>query len=287
MNMFTEDVADVTHITRLSDVEFDLLRDLIYQQFGISLSDEKRSLVSGRLNKVLRQQGFDSFTDYYSYLTQDRSGEALETLINRISTNHTFFWREADHFEYFLDQALPQVHARLESQKNKILRIWCCGCSSGEEPYTLAMLTLEHFGLTGSSWDIGILATDISSHVLDKARQGTYSEESLAPLPSKLRSKYIKMNKSGEFEVSERAKNMVLFRRFNLMGKVWPFRGRFSIIFCRNVMIYFDRPTRDTLTDQFSLFTEEQGYLFIGHSESLGRSNRIYRYVKPAIYQKI
>ncbi|MCX6640563.1 MAG: protein-glutamate O-methyltransferase CheR [bacterium] len=282
-----QELSTITTLTPLTDEEFDLLRNLIYNQFGITLSAEKRSLVVGRLNKVLRQQGFDNFKSYYQYVTTDSTGQALETLINRVSTNHTFFWREADHFELFKEQALLQVTAQLKAQNRKDLRIWCCGCSSGEEPYTLAMLSLEYLGLSNSSWDLGILATDISSRVLDRAKEGIYSEKSLENLPSHLRMKYFKKTNSGDWGVIDRVKQLILFRRMNLMRKVWPFKGKFSIIFCRNVMIYFDRPTRDDLVEQFNQFLENNGYLFIGHSESLGRTNQRFRYLKPAVYQKV
>lgn len=273
-------------LVELSDREFHLLSSLIYEKAGITLGDNKRSLMVGRLNKVLHQGGFESFSQYYEHVVADTSGQALNTLIEKISTNHTYFWRENDHFEWFLKTVLPEIAGRLKQGGSRDLRIWCAGCSTGEEPYTLAMLLHEFFGREIGSWETGILATDISDRVLIRCREGLYPAENVSKLPAGMKQNYFEKVDADTLKVSERVKKLVLFRKLNLMREDFPFRGKFSSIFCRNVMIYFDRPTREALVNRFYRFTEPGGYLFIGHSESLGRSNCPFRYIRPAVYRK-
>ncbi|HKK01959.1 MAG TPA: protein-glutamate O-methyltransferase CheR [Desulfuromonadales bacterium] len=270
----------------ISDQEFEALRTLIYQRFGINLTEQKRSLLVGRLQKLLRTKGFRTFQDYYAFLQKDASGQALSELINLISTNYTYFNREKDHFDYFYQTALPAVVTRLKQQNRKDLRVWCAGCSTGEEPYTLLMLMAEFLGSDYRNWDAGILATDISERVLSIARNGVYPEERVRQVPEQLRHKYFSKRQDGQFEVRSDLRREATFRRFNLMNNQFPFKKPFQIIFCRNVMIYFDQPTRDALVHRFHQSTEPGGYLFIGHSETLGRNHDLYNYLIPAAYQK-
>ncbi|MFQ5769866.1 MAG: CheR family methyltransferase [bacterium] len=276
----------LSETTPLSDYEYKLISGLIYEKFGINLSEQKKSLIVGRLQKVLRENGCSSFRNYYNYVTSDATGQALDMLINRISTNHTFFYRENDHFEFLLETVLPAIRSLLKQSGRTDLRIWCAGCSSGEEAYTLAIIVLEFFGRELSFWDTGILATDISKRVLEKAMAGIYSDENTSHIPSGLKHKYFKRQADGSWMVQDRVKEMILFRRFNLTRDDFPFKGQFQVIFCRNVMIYFDITTRNKLVNQFFCFTEPGGYLFVGHSESLGRRDCPYCYVKPSIYRK-
>ncbi|MBE9486424.1 MAG: protein-glutamate O-methyltransferase CheR [Chloroflexi bacterium] len=270
----------------ISDKEFGQLRDLIQKRFGINLTDQKRSLLVGRLQKLMRRLNLGTFSQYYQYLTDDKTEAALGELVDLISTNHTYFNREKDHFDYFYETALPAIAAKLQQENRKDLRIWCAGCSTGEEPYTLLMLMMEYFGSEYSSWDAGILATDISDRALTIARRGTYSTDRVMQLPENLRRKYFVPAGDGEMAVNDKIKREVTFRRFNLMNTGFPFKKPFQMIFCRNVMIYFDQPTRDALVGRYHQFTEPGGYLFIGHSETLGRSQTRYKYLKPALYQK-
>ncbi len=270
----------------ISDQEFGQLRDLIQTRFGINLTDQKRSLLVGRLQKLMRQRQLLSFSAYYDYLKNDKTEAALAELVDLVSTNHTYFNREADHFAYFSQTALPQVMEKLKRENRKDLRIWCAGCSSGEEPYTLLMLMMEYLGQDYPSWDAGILATDISDKALTAARRGTYETNRVLQLPEKLRNKYFTPAGPGEMAVIDKVKQEATFRRFNLMNTSFPFRKPFQMIFCRNVMIYFDQPTRDALINRYHQCTEPGGYLFIGHSETLGRNQTLYRYLKPALYQK-
>ena len=271
----------------ISDGEFDALRGLVYDRFGINLTAEKRTLLVGRLQRVLRRRGYATFREYYESLLKDRNGEALAELAARISTNHTFFWREKDHFEFFLETVLPQTVARARQAGSRDVRVWCAGCSSGEEAYTLVMLMLEYFKDSYREWQAGILATDISPQALSLARAGVYTEERLELLPPRFKQQYFVRTPSGEYSVSEQVRREVTFRSFYLMNRQFPFRKPFDVIFCRNVMIYFDRPTRDALVQRFYDCTVPGGYFFIGHSETLGRGEDTpYTHLMPAVYRK-
>lgn len=266
--------------------EFLLLRDFVYKNIGINLTEEKRNLVMGRLQKILRRENFSTFQEYYDFVTKDKSGKALSELANSISTNHTFFYRENDHFEFFLSKALPEIVARQKAAKEYDLRIWSAGCSSGEEPYTLVMLMMEYLGSDYSHWNAGVLATDISEKALLIARTGIYTEDRVNNLPDKYVKKYFRKLPDGNYEVIDALKKEVTYRRFNLMNERFPFKKQFHSIFCRNVMIYFDDPTRRTLVEKFYNLTAPKGFFFIGHSESLKRDEHKYKYVMPALYKK-
>lgn len=270
----------------ITDQEFVQLRDLIHRRFGINLTDQKRSLLVGRLQKLMRNLDLSTFSAYFEYLSNDKTEASLGELIDLISTNHTYFNREKDHFDYFSQTALPAVIAKLKQERRKDLRIWCAGCSSGEEPYTLLMLMMEYLGKDYDTWDAGILATDISDRALSIAKRGTYPTDRVLQLPEHLRKKYFTLAGSDGMAVLDKVKRETTFRRFNLMNTTFPFKKPFQMIFCRNVMIYFDQPTRDALVQRFHQTTEPGGYLFIGHSETLGRAQTLYRYLKPALYQK-
>lgn len=267
----------------ITEKEFKQLADFIKFNYGIQLKQEKIALVTGRLHNVLQQGGFKNFTDYYNHLISDKSGEAVITLVDKITTNHTFFMREADHFYFFKDKVLPHLAAKV---KDKDLRIWCSACSSGEEAYTLAMILDEYFGKEKMWWDTKVLATDISEKVLDIAKKGVYSNEKIAPLPVTWKTNYFKKIDVENSVVVDRIKNEVIYRKFNLMDNIFPFRKKFHIVFCRNVMIYFDNDTKTKLVRKIYDQMEYGGYLFIGHSESLNRENSNFKYVIPSVYRK-
>lgn len=270
-------------LLQISNEEFTQLTAYIKAKFGIKLGQEKRALLLGRLHNTLQQKGFRNFSDYYDYLLADSSGVADTTLVNLITTNHTFFMRETDHFDYFRDQAVPAI-TRMAAGRD--LRIWCAGCSTGEEAYTLAMILDECFGTDKAGWDKKLLATDISLRALETARKGIYAQESLSCLPTPWRLNYFTKVDVSHSVVTEYLKKEVIFRQFNLMTEQFPFRKKFQAIFCRNVMIYFDEPTKKALIKRFYDWTEDGGYLFIGHAESLGCSDQGYQYVRPAVYRK-
>ena len=266
----------------MTDQEFRQLAYFMKSNYGIDLKDEKRAMVEGRLHNLVLRHGVDSFTDYFNHVLSDKTGEAVAALVNKLTTNHTYFMREADHFYYFRDRVLPELK---RSVRNKDLRIWSAGCSTGEEPYTLAFLIDEFFGKEKALWDTKILATDISSRVLDYAVKGVYSSDSVKNLPDRWLRHYFRKHESG-YEIVDRIKREVIFRKFNLMERIFPFKKKFHIIFCRNVMIYFDKQTKAELIKKFYDAMEYGAYLFIGHSESISRGESPLKYVMPSVYRK-
>jgi len=271
----------------INEREFNTIREIVYKNFGINLTEEKKSLVTARLYKYLKESDFGNFSDYCEHLRADKTGNALNELVNRITTNFTYFYRENAHFDFFVSSILPGTIKRLEAENSNDIRIWCAGCATGEEPYTLAISMLEFFGNRYHLWDAGVLATDISENALRKATAGIYSDDSLRKVPSRIKKKYFRQLDSGHWQISEKVQREVLFRRLNLMNKKFPFKKPFHAIFCRNVMIYFDQPTRANIIRKFHDFLTPNGYLVVSHSESLGRSQDLYRYVMPGVYQKI
>ncbi|MBR1442514.1 MAG: protein-glutamate O-methyltransferase CheR [Firmicutes bacterium] len=268
---------------QITDKEFNMIRDYIKKNYGISLGDEKKSLIYSRLRFVLIEKGFENFTQYYDYLISDKTGEASLVFIDKITTNHTFFMREVEHFYYFRDTVLPYLE---ETVKDKDIRIWCAASSSGEEPYTLQMIMNDYFkGKSG--WNHELLATDISSNVLVKAVKGIYTNEQIKPLDENWKKNYFKKYDNNSVTVCDEIKSKVTYRKFNLMETKLPFKKPFDVIFCRNVMIYFDTETRKALVERMYDASKEGAYLFIGHSESLNNIGTRYKYVMPATYRKI
>jgi chemotaxis protein methyltransferase CheR len=272
----------------LSDQLFQQFSRLVYQQSGISLHAGKKELLRARLNKRLRATGLSSYGDYYEFITSSsHSGEIIHFL-DCISTNLTYFFREPKHFE-FLDQiAMPELLAARKHERNLRIRVWSAACSTGEEPYSLAMCLLSHLeGLDRA--DFRILATDISTRVLDVAVKGSYPRERIEKVPPVLRQKYFQkeMGKDGEtyYQVSKLLKQIVTFRRLNLQTS-YPFSGPFDYIFCRNAMIYFDKQTQQDLVRKMAGYLSRDGYLFVGHSESLTGLNHPLTYVRPSVYRR-
>ncbi|MDR3121870.1 MAG: protein-glutamate O-methyltransferase CheR [Clostridiales bacterium] len=266
----------------ITEQEFWKIVNLLKDQYGINLS-QKKNLIVGRLQNYLHRSNFESFSEFYDYVVDDKSGEAITLLINKLTTNYTYFLRETEHFDFFKSTVLPHISA---TETGKDMRIWSAGCSSGEEPYTIAMYVDDFFGRGKNGWDSKILATDISERVLSLAAEGKYLTESLEPLPPAWRENYFKRVDDENSQVVERLRREIIYRKFNLMENVFPFRKKFHIIWCRNVMIYFDAATKNRLVDKFYEHTEPGGYLFIGHSESIARNETRYQYVQPAIYRK-
>ena len=266
---------------QISDTEFITLTSFIKKNYGIDLA-KKRVLIEGRLSNMLLNRGISSFKEYMDIVFNDKSATEITTLLNKLTTNFTFFLREAEHFDFMANQVLPYLE---KSSKTRDLRIWSSACSSGEEPYSMAMVIDEYFGSQKPEWDAKILATDISMNVLEKAKLGIYTEESVDTLPPHWKKKYFVDLKNGTYQVCERIRNEVIFSPFNLMDD-FKFKKKFDLIFCRNVMIYFDAQTKDKLIDKFFDYTESGGFLFIGHSESINKAKAKYTYIKPAIYRK-
>lgn len=273
----------------LSNNEFEMFRSLIYDTCGINLTLSKKELVKARLTKRLTKTGINSFNDYYNYVTKvDKSGKELIHLIDNISTNKTDFFREKKHFDYLNTTLLPALISSKEKIKNRKLRIWCAASSSGEEPYTLAMTVFNHIK-PDNGWDVKILATDISTRILQKAIDGTYKTELLNDVPPGITAAHfskVLVDNTNSYKAKDHLKNIITFRRFNLMTEKFPFKNPFDFIFCRNVMIYFDQETQHRLVKKFYNCLPKDGYLFIGHSETLSKSDNDFKYIQPAVYQK-
>jgi chemotaxis protein methyltransferase CheR len=269
-------------ISELTPGQFAQISRLLYRVCGIALRPGKESLVRARLTKRIAALGLESFDAYLAYLDRDASGRELVTMIDVLTTNKTSFFREVQHFDYLRQWIVP--HLRTIRQP---LRFWSAGCSSGEEPYTLAIVFCEEFPDVDRR-DIRILATDISTRILAVARQAVYEQETLRNLPSKILQRYftlVRQEPIPVYQVKEPVRAMVRLARLNLMEK-WPMVGPFEVIFCRNVMIYFDKRTQEWLVQRFWDLLAPGGYLFIGHSESLTAGTHAFRYVQPAIYCK-
>jgi len=270
-------------LVTITTKEFQQMASYIKRMYGIHLKMEKTALLIGRLHQLLMQKGFATFSEYYDYVVSDHTGAAALELIDKVSTNHTFFMRETEHFHFFRDEVVPYMEG---SVSDKDLRIWCAGCSTGQESYTLAMILNDYFLTKPSDWDTKLLATDISSRVLQQAVSGEYSAEQIVALPKHWQSRYFKRLSTGKYQVDAKIKAQVIYRKFNLMEPRFPFRKKFHAIFCRNVMIYFDKSTRDALVDKLWERTEPNGYLFISQSESIDREKTPYKYVMPGVYRK-
>lgn len=261
---------------------FEEVAAFIYKIAGIRLMRGKEELVKSRLSRRLRALGMDDFDQYLALVKSDKAGKELTNFLDALTTNKTSFLREARHFDFVRDNIIPLLR-----ETNQPVRIWSAGCSSGEEPYTLAMILREHLPNIDRR-DVRILATDLSTQVLQTAQEAIYDGETMLPLPPAFAQKYFTPVSKGAgnlFQVRDNVRQMVRFARLNLMGP-WPMQGLFNFIFCRNVMIYFDKQTQGNLVRRFGEKLMPQGYLFIGHSESLTGANHNFQYVQPALYRK-
>ena len=255
---------------QLSDRDFRFICQLVYDNTGIVLDERKRVMVYRRLMRRTRDLSISSFTDYCRMLGEESAGE-LPYLINAITTNLTSFFREAHHFDYLRDIFLPQ-HMQLFSSSRR-LRIWSAGCSTGEEPYSIAMTLLESMGGALSGWDAKILATDLDSDVLETARSGIYQAERVKGLSTALCKRCFKRGTGSNSEllrVNPAVRQLITFKQLNLLQS-WPMRGPFDVIMCRNVLIYFDRETQHALVERFSDLLRPGGLLMLGHSESIAK----------------
>lgn len=263
--------------------DFIRLQNFVHSNYGIDLS-KKKQLIQSRLHSTLQAHGFTDFSQYVNYIVKTKNNSDIENLLNKLTTNYTYFMREEEHFEFFRKTILPYLVA---TKKRKSLNIWSAGCSSGEEPYTISMVIKDFLGAQASQWDTRVLATDISTDVLAMAKKGEYEAESLKNLPDPWKRRFFRTSPTtpGRVMVSDDLKNNVIFRTFNLMDPI-RFKTSFDVIFCRNVMIYFDQPTKDALVNRFYDATVPGGYLLIGHSESVNRAATRYDYVMPATYRK-
>lgn len=262
--------------------EFQRFRTLIYDESGITLSDQKRTLLASRLSKRIHELGLATFSDYYERVTKDQTHEEFTRMLDLISTNKTDFFREPKHFDFLRERILP------EQAKSQRIRIWSSACSTGEEPYTIAMTLYE--GVSNpTQWDFKILASDLSTRVLAKAAAGVYDEERFRDVPPEvLKRNFLRGqgDSASKYKVKPHLASIIQFRRLNLMDERFPIKNPLDLIFCRNVMIYFDRPTQERLVNKFYRYLRPGGYLFIGHSESLQWVEHPFKSLAPTIYQK-
>jgi len=272
----------------LTQRQFEKISSLVYDLCGINLHIGKKELVRARLSKRLRQLGLRDFGEYIAYLKNDASGQEIVDMLDAISTNLTSFFRESDHFEYLSKQILPRLVQKRGKEPGRKLRIWSAGCSSGEEPYTIAIVLSKQIqNLAG--WDAAILATDISTRMLDTGRRGEYAEARLKNVPGQMQSgcfECIESKKPRVYCVQPEIRRLVSFARLNLLEN-WPMQGKFDVIFCRNTMIYFDKQTQAGLVRRFWENLNDGGTMFIGHSESLTGVKHKFKYVQPTVYLKV
>jgi len=275
---------------KISDAEFLQLRDYIYSQSGIFVADTRKYLVENRLAARLKDLNLNSFAEYHYYLQYDPGRrQELNRLFEVITTNETSFYRNPPQLKVFQDNVLPDVLDRLRSQRQKRLRIWSAGCSTGEEPYTLAIILMEVLRTELSSWDIRITANDLSEAVLAAARQGAYNEYALRTTPKEIVARYFSQD-GQRFFIKPEVKRLVSFGQINLSDRAQLKRvDRSQIVFCRNVIIYFDDEMKKNVIGAFYDNLLPGGYLFIGHSESLHNISRVFRpkhYPGAIIYRK-
>jgi chemotaxis protein methyltransferase CheR len=277
--------ADPPREFAFSNGDFAFLAKLAYERAGISLSDSKRNLVYGRLSRRLRALGLASFGEYREYIEGGDDSE-IERFINSISTNHTKFFREDHHFTHFRTSVVQTFAQQDQKKMTRRLRVWSAGCSSGEEPYTIALVLRREIADMARQ-DVKILATDIDTDILAKASRGEYSADALENIPDPFCRYFqpIEDSNGATIKVAPDVRSLVTFRQLNLM-EAWPIKGPFDAIFCRNVMIYFDTPTKTKLIDRYTRLIKPGGWLYIGHSESLIGSHPGLKLMGRTIYRR-
>jgi len=267
----------------MTDDEFFRIYRLLKERYGIDM-ERKKEIVQGRLENYIRAGGYQNYSEYLYALSADKTGRMEQELVNILSTNHTFFMREFEHFEYLKRVVLPCL--RISEEYRKDLCIWCGAASTGQEPYMLAMLLKEFFGLEHDKWDTKVLATDISMEALNHAIKGVYEKEQIECLPDAWKRRFIKPLDNGQqYEITKEIKDEVIFRKLNLMDE-FPFKRKMHIVFLRNVMIYFDKATRDKLIAKVYEAMEPGAYLFVGRTETIDRSNVPFHLIQPSIFRK-
>ena len=277
----------IAHEDTISTRDYTRLCRLIYQEAGIRLGDEKKTMLEGRIKRRLKTLEIDSYGDYCDYLFGQQGLKVeMVPLIDAVTTNKTDFFREPGHFTFLSEKALPELFSRAEY--GRPLLVWSAGCSSGEEPYTLAIV-LSEFAERHAGFRFRILATDISTRVLDKAEAGVYTAETAEPVPAALRRKYFLRSRdrdASRVRVIPELRRLVEFRRLNFMDADYGVSEKADAIFCRNVIIYFDRPTQQRILRKLASYLLPGGYLFVGHAETLHDMDLPLTPVAPALYRR-
>lgn len=268
---------------------FDLIARLLHQLAGIALAAHKVEMVYARLARRLRDLRLPDFDAYCDLLQSEAGADEIGFLVNALTTNLTSFYREAHHFDFLERTVLPGIRNRNAGQPKPRLRIWSAGCSSGPEPYTIAMVLASTMGAELRRWDARILATDIDTHMVETARRGVYNADGASGIPPAIRSRYTQattLNGEPAIVMTDELKRLITVKPLNLLER-WPMSGPFDAIFCRNVLIYFDRPGRTQVIESFARMIGSGGYLFLGHSESLYGVSDSFRQAGPTIYQRV
>lgn len=282
--MATKPDASEFQYYEIGERDFRYLKELIYKEAGIHLTDAKRCLVQTRIGKLMRKNGIDGYKHLFNLLESETTGKTLELVLDSISTNHTFFFREDAHFSFLAEQIVPTL---VKQHQNKHIKIWSAACSSGEEPYSIAITMIDALvAFPGVSFSV--FSSDISVTVLDKARKGIYPYEEIQSLPDNVKRKYFQRGKSDFSDlvkVKDSVREKVTFARHNLLENLQSGEN-FDIIFCRNVMIYFDNPTKEKIVSLLSKRLNPNGYFINGHSESLSAIKHDLSMVRPTIYRR-
>lgn len=267
----------------MTEEEFQRIYRFIKSRYGISL-DKKKEIIQGRLDNYLSWNGYSGYTEYMRAVEGDLTGALERELVNMLTTNHTFFMREFEHFDYLRQKVLPQL--RIKEARRKDLCIWCGAASTGQEPYMLAMLLKDFFSLEADAWDTKVLATDVNTEVLLQAMRGVYDREHVESLPDGWKRRFMHpLNDGRQFEITQEIKDEVIFRQFNLMDD-FPFKRKLHIVFLRNVMIYFDNETRKQLIQKVYDVMEPGGYLFVGRTETLDKNHCPFEMIQPSVFRK-
>lgn len=267
----------------MTEQEFLRIYRYLKSRYGIDM-ERKKEIMQGRLDNYIRAHGYETYTDYMNAVEMDITGSLERDMVNILSTNHTFFMREFEHFDFLRQTVLPYLKEKEEAKKD--LCIWCGAASTGQEPYMLAMLLKDFFGLDHGKWDTKVLATDIATDAIKTALEGRYTAEQMDSVPEHWKRRYFKLIEGGErYEVTGELKNEVIFRKFNLMDE-FPFRRKMHIVFLRNVMIYFDKETKRELIQKVYDAMEPGGYLFIGRTETIDRDITPFEMIQPSIFRK-
>ena len=266
----------------MTDRDFNIISDLAKEHTGIVIGDHKKDMIYGRVSRRLRKLGFNKFSDYINYINKNFDDE-ISYFINAITTNLTSFFRENHHFKFLENTVFPELIKNNHSSRR--VRIWAAGCSTGQEPYSIAMV--ERVRSFPESWDFKVLATDLDSDVLTKAKTGSYSKSDIDSVDNKFKNdNFFVSDISDKISVKDDIKKNIYFKRLNLLGE-WPMSGLFDAIFCRNVVIYFDKGTQRNLFNRYADYLKVGGYLFIGHSENLNGLTDRFENIGNTIYRKI
>ncbi len=283
-NVASTDRKKLRREFHFTEDDFNYIRELVYKVSGIQLSDVKQDMVYSRLARRLRILKLTRFSDYCQYI-EDNYDQEITFTINAITTNLTHFFREEHHFDTLKQRVIPELIKN--RPRGKRVRIWSAGCSTGEEPYSIAISLLETLP-NHSQWDAKILATDLDSNVVETCKAGIYDRQRIDPVESGLASKWFCDNpeNTNQVIVDDQLREHIVFKRLNLMND-WPINGPFDVIFCRNVLIYFDKPTQQKLFSRFYELLAPEGYLFLGHSEQLGEFQKYFTFLGKTSFKKI